>query len=139
MDPVVNPYMPGAGRTPAALVGRDRQLEVWRVALDRGGAGRSAQPVVLYGLRGVGKTVLLTGFAKTAGSRDWMVAQVEAGVGRSLREALGESLHGPLADLARPSAGKRMLRALKTAVSFKASYDAGGEWNFGVELGDTSG
>jgi len=35
MDPVLNPYSPGAGRPPAALVGRDRQRDAWRVALDR--------------------------------------------------------------------------------------------------------
>jgi len=67
------------------------------------------------------------------------VAQVEAGAGRSLREALGESLHGPLADLARPSAGRRLLKALKTALSFKASYDSAGAWHFGLDLADTPG
>jgi len=60
MDPVLNPYSPGAGRPPGALVGRDGQRERWRISLDRVEAGRTAQPVVLYGLRGVGKTVLLT-------------------------------------------------------------------------------
>ena len=139
MDPVRNPYSPGAGRPPAALVGRDPQRERWRVSLDRVEAGRTAQPVVLYGLRGVGKTVLLTRFFNTAQDRNWIVAQVEAGAGKSLREALGEALHGPLADLARPSAGKRLLKGLKTALSFKASYDAGGTWNFGLDLTETAG
>lgn len=139
MDAVLNPYSPGAGRPPAALVGRDSQQEAWRVALERVHHGRTAQPLVLYGLRGVGKTVLLTGFAKTARGREWIVAQVEAGAGKSLREALGEALHGPLADLARPSAGKRLLKALKTALSFKASYDATGSWNFGLDLAETPG
>jgi DNA transposition AAA+ family ATPase len=139
MDPVRNPYSPGAGRPPAALVGRDPQRERWRVSLDRVEAGRTAQPVVLYGLRGVGKTVLLTRFFNIAQDRNWIVAQVEAGAGKSLREALGEALHGPLADLARPSAGKRLLKGLKTALSFKASYDAGGTWNFGLDLTETAG
>jgi hypothetical protein len=139
MDPVRNPYSPGAGRPPAALVGRDRQLEGWRIALDRVEAGRTAQPLVLYGLRGVGKTVLLTRFFNIARDRNWIVAQVEAGTGKSLREALGEALHAPLADLARPSAGKRLLKGLKTALSFKASYDTGGTWNFGLDLTETAG
>lgn len=139
MDAVRNPYSPGAGRPPAALVGRESQQEAWRVALERVGGGRTAKPVVLYGLRGVGKTVLLTGFAKKARERDWIVAQVEAGSGKSLREALGEALHGPLADLVRPSAGRRLLKALKTALSFKASYDASGTWNFGLDLSDVQG
>lgn len=139
MDPVLNPYSPGAGRPPAALVGRDKQREAWRVSLDRIQRGRTSQPVVLYGLRGVGKTVLLSRFTKLALSRGWIVAQVEAGTGRTLREALGEALHAPLADLARPSAGQRLLKGLKTALSFKASYDSAGTWSFGLDLADTAG
>jgi hypothetical protein len=139
MDPVRNPYSPGAGAPPVALVGRDAQLESWAVRLRRIESGRGAQPAALYGLRGVGKTVLLAEFAKRARGRDWIVAQIEAGAGRSLREALGEALHGPLADLARPSAGKRILQALKTAVSFKASYDTTGRWNFGIDLSESPG
>lgn len=139
MDPVHNPYSPGAGRKPAALVGRDEPRSGWQVALDRVERGRSAQPVVLYGLRGVGKTVLLSDFRREAERRDWIVAQVEAGAGKTLREVLGEALHARLADLAGPSAGRRLLKALKTAVSFKASYDAEGTWNFGVDLSGTPG
>ena len=139
MDPVLNPYSPGAGRKPAALVGRDQPRSDWNVALDRAEAGRSNQPFVLYGLRGVGKTVLLSDFRRSAHDREWIVAQVEAGADKNLREALGEALHAPLADLARPSAGQRLAKALKTALSFKASYDATGTWNFGLDLSGTSG
>lgn len=139
MDPVSNPYSPGAGRKPAALVGRDQPRSDWNVALGRVEAGRSNQPFVLYGLRGVGKTVLLSDFRRSAQDRNWIVAQVEAGGDKDLREALGEALHGPLADLARPSGGKRLLKALKTALSFKASYDSAGTWNFGLDLSNISG
>jgi hypothetical protein len=139
MDAVRNPYAPGAGRTPPALVGREQERDRWRVALGRVAAGRGAQSVVLYGLRGVGKTVLLADFARTAAAQDWIVARVEAGAGKPLRAALGEALHGPLVDLARPSAGRRLLRALKTAVSFKASYDNSGTWNLGLDLSEASG
>lgn len=125
MDPRDNPYSPGAGLLPAALVGRDAQLENWQVTLDRVQRERSTQPIVLYGLRGVGKTVLLSEFARRASERSWIVAKIEGGTGRTLREALGEALHEPLTNLARPSAGKRLLRSLKTALSFKASYDLG--------------
>lgn len=121
------------------MVGRDRQRESWEIALDRIGQGRDAQSVVLYGLRGVGKTVLLTTFARMARDRGWLVAQVEAGAGRSLREAVGEALHGPLVDLVRPSAGQRLRKALKTALSFKASYDMAGTWNFGIDLSESAG
>lgn len=139
MDPVRNPYSPGAGRKPAALVGRDRPRADWAVALERVELGRAERPVVLYGLRGVGKTVLLSDFRRTAEGRNWVTAQVEAGADRTLREALGESLHAPLSDMARPSAGNRLLKALKTALSFKASYDTAGTWNFGVDLSEVGG
>ena len=120
-------------------MGRDKQHEAWRVSLDRVTAGRTAQPVVLYGVRGVGKTVLLSGFSKIAQGQDWIVAQVEAGAGKSMREALGAALHASLADLARPSAGKRLNKGLKTALSFKASYDSTGTWNFGLDLAESTG
>lgn len=139
MDAVRNPCSPGAGRPPVALVGRDTQLNHWDVAVQRIEQGRTAQPPVLYGLRGVGKTVLLTELSRRALGRSWLVARLEAGSGKPLREALGEALHGPLADLARPSAGRRLLRALKTAASFKASYDLGGTWSFGLDLSDVGG
>jgi AAA ATPase domain len=139
MDPVRNPYSPGAGRQPAALVGRDDALGAWETSLQRAHIGRTDQPVVLYGLRGVGKTVLLSEFRRQARKKDWIVAQVEAGTGKSLRELLGETLYVPLSDLARPGAGRRLLKSLKTALSFKASYDATGTWNFGVDLAGAPG
>ena len=139
MDPVRNPYSPGAGRRPAALVGRDAQLTEWDIALQRVEAGRTAQPTVLYGLRGVGKTVLLSEFARKAVDHHWIVTRLEARAGTSLREAVGDALHGPLADLARPSAGKRLLRALKTMASFRASVDPSGAWSFGLDLSQVGG
>jgi len=139
MDPVRNPYSPGAGRQPAALVGRDHALGAWETSLQRAQIGRTDQPVVLYGLRGVGKTVLLSEFRRKAVKKDWIVAQVEAGNDKSLRELLGEALYAPLSDLARPGAGRRLLKSLKTALSFKASYDATGTWTFGVDLAGTPG
>ena len=139
MDPVRNPYSPGAGRKPAALVGRDDAMNAWETSIERVQIGRTDQPVVLYGLRGVGKTVLLSEFRRNATKKDWIVAQVEAGSGKSLRELLGEALYAPLSDLARPGAGQRLLKSLKTALSFKASYDAAGTWTFGVDLAGTPG
>ena len=139
MDPVRNPYSPGAGRKPAALVGRDDALSSWATSLERAQIGRVDQPFVLYGLRGVGKTVLLSEFRRKATSKEWIVAQVEGGSGKSLRELLGEALYAPLVDLARPSAGRRLLKGLKTALSFKASYDSAGSWTFGLDLSGAPG
>jgi hypothetical protein len=139
MDAVRNPYTPGTGRKPSALVGRDATLETWRVALQRAERGKTDQPLVLYGLRGVGKTVLLTQLRHDAEARDWWVVQVEAGADVGLRDLLGEGLYEPLSDLAAEGLGKRALRALKTALSFKASYDAEGTWTFGVDLSGSEG
>lgn len=139
MDPVRNPYSPGAGRPPAALVGRQRQIDTWQVALDRITVGRDAQSVVLYGLRGVGKTVLLSRFESAARKAGWLVAKVEARSGGSVREEIGEAFREPLHELARPGVGTRVLRALKTALSFKASYDSSGNWNFGLDLSEAAG
>jgi AAA ATPase domain len=139
MDVVRNPYSPGAGRKPAVLVGRDGAQKEWETSLKRAEIDRTDQPVVLYGLRGVGKTVLLSEFRRKALERDWIVAQVEAGTDKSLRELLGEALYLPLSDVARPSAGKRLLKSLKTAVSFKASYDIAGTWTFGLDLSGAQG
>jgi hypothetical protein len=139
VDAVRNPYSPGAGRKPVALVGRDDVLTAWDTSLQRVAIDRTDQPVVLYGLRGVGKTVLLSEFRRSAKKRDWIVAQIEAGTGKALRELLGEALYAPLSDLARPNAGRRLLKSLKTAVSFKASYDITGTWSFGVDLGEAGG
>jgi hypothetical protein len=139
VDPVRNPYSPGAGRKPAALVGRDDALRAWSTALQRAERGRTDQPFVMYGLRGVGKTVLLSEFRRNASKRGWIVAQIEAGSGKTLRELLGEALYAPLSDLARPTAGKRLLKAIRTALSFKASYDTTGTWSFGLDLSGTDG
>ena len=120
-------------------MGRDDALRSWATSLKRAEAGRTDQPFVLYGLRGVGKTVLLSEFRRNAAKRDWVVAQIEGGAGKTLRQLLGEALYEPLSELARPAAGKRILKALKTALSFKASYDTTGTWWFGLDLSGAHG
>ncbi|MCE2467165.1 MAG: ATP-binding protein [Caldilineaceae bacterium] len=59
MDPIRNPYAPGAGTPPPELAGRDDVLEAAHVALERSRLRRPIKNMVLIGLRGVGKTVLL--------------------------------------------------------------------------------
>lgn len=140
MDPLTNPYSPGAGRRPAALVGRDEQRTSWTTALARVAAGRGERSMVLYGLRGVGKTVLLVDLQTTAEDAGWIVGYAEAGAGKSLREMLADALQLPLADLARPSAGQKIRTALKTFLSFNASVTSEGTWAFGLDLdGDAGG
>jgi len=59
MDPVINPYTPGAGTPPPELAGRDALRENIRIAVKRMRIGNAAKSLILVGLRGVGKTVLL--------------------------------------------------------------------------------
>lgn len=69
MDPVRNPYAPGAGQRPPELAGRSKQLDAFDVVLERIARGRPERSVVLTGLRGVGKTVLLNHLRSAAISR----------------------------------------------------------------------
>jgi len=77
-DPVANPFAPGAGTPPPALVGRDGLLQSADVSLQRIRAGRSSQHMLLTGLRGVGKTVLLGKLAGVAEHRGYRVIRQEA-------------------------------------------------------------
>ena len=70
MDPIRNPYAPGAGQRPPELAGRDRELRQFEVTLERVAAGRPERSMVLSGLRGVGKTVLLNGRELALGPND---------------------------------------------------------------------
>jgi Cdc6-like AAA superfamily ATPase len=71
VDPIRNPYAPGAGQHPPELAGRDRELEQFEVTLQRLAGGRPERSLVLSGLRGVGKTVLLNAFRSRAVRRAW--------------------------------------------------------------------
>jgi hypothetical protein len=77
MDPRGNPYAPGAGAEPTALVGRDRELEAFDVLLARLGAGRPEQSLLVTGRRGVGKTVLLGAFEQRARAEGWVTVDSE--------------------------------------------------------------
>ena len=66
MDPRLNPYAPGAGTPPPELAGRDELIEKVSIQLDRCRNGSAFRGFLLVGLRGVGKTVLLTRMAQNA-------------------------------------------------------------------------
>ena len=92
MDPVANPYAPGAGTPPPLLAGRDRVIEAWDIVIGRAAAGNSFQPIVLSGLRGVGKTVLLLEFRAHARDAGWPIELFEARPGGDLRAQVAEAL-----------------------------------------------
>ena len=78
MNPVSNPYSPGAGTPPPALVGRDGVRQQFDIAIQRLTLGRPARSMMLTGLRGVGKTVLLREFGTIGQSHDWTHLHLEA-------------------------------------------------------------
>ena len=78
MDPIKNPFSPGAGSPPPELVGRDPILEQARVLLGRIKAGRSEKSTLLTGLRGVGKTVLLNEIERMAKASNYRTLFLEA-------------------------------------------------------------
>ena len=77
MHALTNPYTPNAGAEPQAVVGRDDQLTSFELLLGRVGRGRTEQSMIITGLRGVGKTVLLGRFRTTALGQDWVVVELE--------------------------------------------------------------
>src|SRR5580704_17142379 len=93
MDPVRNPYAPGAGQGPPELAGRDREIGQFEVVLERVARGRPERSMVLTGLRGVGKTVLLNAFRSMAMQRLWGTGKIEARPEQSIRRPVASALH----------------------------------------------
>jgi hypothetical protein len=99
MDPVRNPYAPGAGQRPPELAGRDTELSAFDVVLERIAHGRPERSLVLTGLRGVGKTVLLNQLRSAAITRGWGTGKIEARPEQSLRRPVSSALHMALREL----------------------------------------
>lgn len=114
MDPTVNPYTPGAGTQPRALAGREHELDEVDVLRRRLQLGFPERGVVLCGLRGMGKTVLLREMARRARHDDWRVSFIEARRGTDLREAFTTAALEQLAGL---SISERALAAFSRAMS----------------------
>lgn len=117
MDPRLNPYAPGAGTPPPELAGRDTLIERAAVALDRIRAGRAARSFILYGLRGVGKTVLLNRIRSDAEARGFAGARIEAPEERSLPALLAPALRAMLLQLNHRERGKTGLRRALSALA----------------------
>jgi hypothetical protein len=122
VDHVRNPYAPGAGTTPPELAGRENERQVFEMLLDRLSAGRPDQSLALWGLRGVGKTVLLNDLAGRADSRGWGTGYVELGGRGPLRPALATIAIQATQSLARnPTLTERARRALSVVRSFSVT------------------
>lgn len=127
MDPVRNPFAPGAGSPPPELAGRANVLEDINIRLQRLRLGRSAKSLMLVGLRGVGKTVLLDQIRREAEALGLCAVRIEAPEDSSLPALLAPALRLALLHLSKISAAKdyaiRGLRALAGfAKALKLSY-----------------
>ena len=126
MDPLRNPFAPGAGSRPPELAGRSALLEAAELALRRVRLGRAEKSQMLLGLRGVGKTVLLNRIAELAESIGYEQAQLEAPEGRPLATYLVPALKSMLLRLdrveqARSWASEAMAALRGFAGAFKVS------------------
>jgi hypothetical protein len=143
MDPVRNPYSPGAGLRPFELAGRERELARFEVLRARARQRRNDQSIVFYGLRGVGKTVLLNELAEAARNDGWIVAKVEADASGSrspFRNQVAQSLNVALRRVqGRSAKGSRMKAALRTFKSFSLEAAPDGTLSVGIELEPNAG
>lgn len=128
MNPVSTPYSPGAGTPPVELAGRTPLLRQVNIALQRIRNGKSAKSVLIVGLRGVGKTVLLEKMRQDAELEGMMAIRIEAPENKSLPGLLAPQLRVCLLQLSRVERAKkaahRALRALAGfATALKVKYD----------------
>ena len=119
MDPRGSPYRPGAGRPPPVLVGRETELQDFDIAIQRFELGTGDRSRLLYGLRGVGKTVLLRKFVGIAEARDWTCRSVAAAAYLDFKVELADFAR---AALARLSARERLTGLLRRGLSVLKSF-----------------
>ncbi|WP_426625727.1 ATP-binding protein [Leifsonia sp. McL0607] len=126
MHPELNPYSPGSGLTPPYLVGRQAEIDAFDLVVARSRGNLHSRGIVLHGLRGVGKTVLLNQFREQAEHAEWFVIELE---GRStdlgmeaIRQKLGRGLLLASRRLQRTRHATNAVKdALRTVKSFSLS------------------
>lgn len=126
MDPINNPYTPGAGTRPSELAGRDEEIENFRVLLARLRAGRSEQSQVITGLRGVGKTVLLNTFENQAEDAGYHTAFRELTQESNLPELLAIDVQRLLRELKLSAKAASVVRTGLSALSAFTLKDPNG-------------
>ncbi|MGC1851398.1 MAG: ATP-binding protein [Solirubrobacterales bacterium] len=140
MDAYRNPYTPGAGSRPAALTGRDREIDRFRVVLGRLSHGAPEQGLVIHGLRGVGKTVLLNKLEEVAIEAAWATSFAEVRRGDDFRAVVARTLFNAIRQLDAQRIGRRAIGRLKSAfASFSASVASDGAIKFGFEVAPALG
>jgi AAA ATPase domain len=139
VDPVGNPYAPGAGIVPPELAGREEEQQRFGVLLRRLADGRADQGLALWGLRGVGKTVLLNDLARRAEEQGWGTGYIELGGRGPLRPVLATIAIQSAQSLARqPGLAERARRALGIIRSFSVTAMPAGV-TFSIDVDPVSG
>src|SRR3954469_770309 len=131
MDPVKNPYTPNAGSRPAALAGRDAQLEQFRVLVGRLKEGATDQSMIIRGLRGVGKTVLLNAFEDRAEAEGFLTYYHELTPESGL---LREVARDAQVALTRLDLGKRVTASIRDALSHLSAIKVAGPEGIEISL-----
>jgi hypothetical protein len=136
MDPIKNPFSPGAGAPPPELVGRNPILEQAHILLGRVRQKRPEQSLLLTGLRGVGKTVLLNEIERIARGHDYRVIFIEAHENKALGPLIASHLRPLLYDLDRlAGAGEKVRRGLAVLRGFIGALKVEfGEVAFGLDI-----
>jgi hypothetical protein len=135
VDPRRNPYAPGAGQRPPELAGRDAELEAFAVVLDRLSEGRPGRGLMLSGLRGVGKTVLLNELRSQALDRDWATGKLEARLDAGLRRSLATALFTATRELSvRRRAADRVRGFWGVLKAFSLTSEPEGGWTLGLDV-----
>jgi hypothetical protein len=135
--PLTNPYTPNAGAEPEAVVGRDDQLEWFDLLLARLARGRTEQSMIITGLRGVGKTVLLGQFRSKALAQEWVVIEQEVSKHDDLdfRRDMSSRLRAALLELSpRARWSDRFQHAASVLQSFTLGVDQAGGWSAGLDV-----
>jgi AAA ATPase domain len=134
MDPLANPYAPGAGTPPPALTGREAELDQYRLLLGRLGRRRPEQSLLITGLRGVGKTVLLEAFEGIAITEGWFATSTEITSDTRLPKLVATLAREALLDLSRKERAKdRAKRALGVLKGFTIGTPLGVDLSFDVD------
>ena len=124
MDPYRNPFAPGAGSRPPELAGRDDILETARISCGRAVKGKSARSIMLLGLRGTGKTVLLNEIGRIAEQEGLLVSRVEAPENESLARLVYPELRKVLRSLSGVETAKQIaVRGLKGLRNFASIFN----------------
>lgn len=140
MEPRDNPYTPNAGARPPLLVGRDAQLASFDVLLTRLDRGRTAQSMIVTGLRGVGKTVLLNAFEQVATHHGWVTVEAEIARSTPFGPRMAHLARRALFGIApRARWGDRARRAAAVLTSFSLAVAPDGAVTAGLEVDPAEG